>query len=97
MTSSSSVEPTAHAASSDAEQQLRQEIEQTREQLGDTVEALTAKADVKARAQAWLTARTGVLRDRLAGTTAQDRQQAAAAAGITLIAGYLVTRNWRKR
>jgi hypothetical protein len=97
MTSSSSVEPTAHAASSDAEQQLRQEIEQTREQIGDTVEALTAKADVKARAQAWLDARSAPLRGRLAGTTVQDRQQAAAAAGITLIAGYLVTRIWRRR
>jgi Protein of unknown function (DUF3618) len=30
---------------------LREEIEHTRQQLGDTVEALVAKADVKARAQ----------------------------------------------
>jgi hypothetical protein len=30
---------------------LRQEIEQTREELGETVEALAAKVDVKARAQ----------------------------------------------
>jgi Protein of unknown function (DUF3618) len=97
MTSSGSVEPAASGATSGAEQQLRQEIEQTREQIGDTVEALTAKADVKARAQAWLAARAGALRERLAGTTAQDRQQAAAAAAITLIAGYLVTRIWRKR
>ena len=32
--------------------QIQQEIEQTRERLGQTVEALAAKADVKARAQA---------------------------------------------
>ena len=32
--------------------ELQEEIEQTREHLGQTVEALAAKADVKARAQA---------------------------------------------
>ncbi|HEV3292539.1 MAG TPA: DUF3618 domain-containing protein, partial [Streptosporangiaceae bacterium] len=32
-------------------QELQQEIEQTREQLGDTVEQLVANADVKARAR----------------------------------------------
>lgn len=31
--------------------EIREEIEQTREQLGDTVEALGAKTDVKGRAQ----------------------------------------------
>ena len=92
MTSSGSVEPAASAASSDAEQQLRQEIAETREQLGDTVEALAAKADVKARARASLDARAGALRDQLAATTTRDRQQAAAAAAVTLIAGYLVAR-----
>jgi|SRR5690348_161885 len=34
-----------------AEQALTEEIEHTREQLGETVEALAAKADVKGRAQ----------------------------------------------
>jgi uncharacterized protein YPO0396 len=32
-------------------QELREEIEQTREELGDTVEALAAKTDVKAQAK----------------------------------------------
>jgi hypothetical protein len=32
-------------------EQLRAEIEETREELGDTVEALAAKTDVKARAK----------------------------------------------
>jgi ElaB/YqjD/DUF883 family membrane-anchored ribosome-binding protein len=32
-------------------QELQREIEQTREQLGDTVEALAAKTDVKAQAR----------------------------------------------
>ncbi len=37
-------------------QQLREEIEQTRTDLGGTVEALAAKTDVKARAKQQLTA-----------------------------------------
>jgi ElaB/YqjD/DUF883 family membrane-anchored ribosome-binding protein len=32
-------------------EEIRADIEQTREELGDTVEALAAKTDVKARAQ----------------------------------------------
>ena len=42
---------TAGEAPGDA-QQLREEIERTREDLGTTVEQLVAKADVKGRAQA---------------------------------------------
>ena len=37
--------------SPDDQQELEKEIEQTRERLGETVEALAAKVDVKARAQ----------------------------------------------
>ena len=33
-------------------EELREQIEETREELGDTVEALAAKTDVKARARA---------------------------------------------
>ena len=35
----------------DNPEQIQREIEQTREQMGDTVEALAAKTDVKARAR----------------------------------------------
>ena len=49
-------EPPAEAAPEgtvpEGEQELRQEIEETRERLGDTVELLVAKTDVKGRAQA---------------------------------------------
>jgi uncharacterized protein DUF3618 len=41
----------APPAPPDDPQELRQEIEQTREQLGDTVEELADRIDVKARAQ----------------------------------------------
>jgi hypothetical protein len=58
-------------------QQLAEEIERTREQLGETVEQLAAKADVKARAQDKASQLTG----RLKGKAGQARQQAAATAG----------------
>jgi ElaB/YqjD/DUF883 family membrane-anchored ribosome-binding protein len=50
-------------ATPDDQQELEKEIEQTREQLGQTVEALAAKVDVKARAQQEL----GQLTARLKG------------------------------
>jgi hypothetical protein len=62
---------------SEEQSELKQEIERTREQLGETVEALAAKADVKAQARAKASQVTGRLRSR----TAQARQQAAVAAG----------------
>jgi uncharacterized protein YjbJ (UPF0337 family) len=68
---------TAAAAPPDDPQQLTEEIERTREQLGETVEQLAAKTDVKARAQAKASQVTG----RLKGTAGQARQQAAAKAG----------------
>jgi len=115
MTSSEPAQPGAHTAAADAEQHLREEIEQTRDQLGETVEALAGKADVPARARTWATgqadrarliasrnraaatAQAATVRDRLADTTLRERQQAAAAAAITLIAGSLVIRRWRRR
>jgi len=58
-------------ATPDDQQELEKEIEQTRERLGETVEALAAKVDVKARAQEQL----GHLTVRLKGkaTEATDK------------------------
>jgi Protein of unknown function (DUF3618) len=58
----------------DDPEQLRQDIERTREQLGETVEALVAKADVKAQAKE----KVGQLTDRVKGGTAQAKEQATA-------------------
>ncbi|HEY7266036.1 MAG TPA: DUF3618 domain-containing protein [Trebonia sp.] len=58
--------------STDNPQQLAEEIERTRAQLGETVEALTAKTDVKAMAQA----KANQLGTRLKGKANQARQQA---------------------
>lgn len=57
--------------------ELQQEIEQTRGQLGETVEQLVAKTDVKARARAKAAGLTGQVR----GKTSQARTQAVARAG----------------
>jgi hypothetical protein len=67
----------AAAAPPDDPQQLAEEIKRTREQLGETVEQLAAKADVKARAQDKASQLTGRLKDK----AGQARQQAAATAG----------------
>jgi hypothetical protein len=57
--------------------ELRQEIEQAREQLGDTVERLAAKADVKAQAKA----KAAELADAVKSKVALAGAQAAARAG----------------
>ncbi len=58
-------------------QELEREIERTREQLGETVELLAAKADVKRRAQATATE----LSERIKSKGGQVRQKAAARGG----------------
>ena len=58
-------------ATPDDQQELEKEIEQTREQLGQTVEALAAKVDVKARAQQEL----GQLTARLKGKATEANRQ----------------------
>ena len=60
----------------DDPQGLQEEIERTRERLGQTVEALVAKVDVKARAQDEASRLIG----RLKGRAIQARQQASARA-----------------
>lgn len=54
------------------EQELQEEIEQTREQLGETVEELVAKADLKGRARA----KAADLTRRVKGRTARVRAKA---------------------
>jgi len=55
----------------DDQQELEKEIEQTRERLGETVEALAAKVDVKARAQQKLGQLTTQLKAK--ATEAKDK------------------------
>src|SRR2546430_14981292 len=67
----------AAPAAPDDPQELEREIERTREQLGETVELLAAKADVKSRAQAKATE----LSERIKSKAGQVRRQAAAPGG----------------
>jgi hypothetical protein len=69
-----SIEGTVVSAPGPADdpQGLQEEIERTREHLGQTVEALVAKVDVKARAQE----EAGRLIGRLKGRAIEARQQA---------------------
>ena len=66
----------AAAGPADGQQALREEIERTREHLGESVEALVAKADVKAQAQE----KARQLTELLKSTAAQGRERAATAA-----------------
>ena len=79
--------------------EIQQEIEQTRERLGQTVEELAAKADLKARARA----KTAEVKARAAEASGRVRQSQAVrrdwplamvAAGILAIGVALV---WRHR
>ena len=73
-------------------EELQQEIEQTRQQLGQTVDELAAKTDVKARARARATEVSGrVRRSQLV----QRRWPLALAAGV-LIAGSVAVWRWKK-
>jgi hypothetical protein len=75
------------------EMEIQQEIERTREHLGDTVDELAARADVRTRARA----KAAAMKDRAAGAAAQRRWPVvAAAAGAVVIGSVLIRRRRRK-
>ena len=64
-------------------EELQREIEQTREQLGDTVEALAAKTDVKAQAQQKIEATKATVagkKDEILGKARQASPEGASSA-----------------
>jgi hypothetical protein len=77
-------------------EQLRREIEQTRAELGATVEALSHKADVKAKARAKAEQAKTQAREKaeLARSQAQQKPQVPLAAGIgvAIVALWLIRR-----
>jgi hypothetical protein len=75
MTDATGGETAKGAAGAKGPEELRQQIEQTRGELGDTVSELAGKADVKGRALA----RAADLRDRAGAMTVQLRSTAAQA------------------
>ncbi|MCX4473265.1 hypothetical protein C5N14_18325 [Micromonospora sp. MW-13] len=60
---------------------LREEIRRTRVELGETMEALAAKADVKARLRSSAEQAKGRMRKQAAQTVARVREQATQSAG----------------
>ena len=79
--------------------ELQQEIERTREHLGQTVDELAAKADVKSRARA----KTAEVKGKAADVPGQVRRSqvvqrrwplAVAAVGVILVGSIAV---WRRR
>lgn len=97
--SESSAEPPAEAAPEGmvpgSEQELRREIEQTRERLGDTVDLLVAKTDIKGRAQAKIAGLAGRVRGKSAPARSKAADRAASArsqvAGKSLMARQKAT------
>lgn len=76
-------------------EELRQEIEQTRQRLGETVDELAAKADLKARVRSRAAEAKARARNRVAAVPAQVRQSqvvrrhwpdAVTAAGLVIMA-----------
>jgi hypothetical protein len=74
-------------------EELQQEIEQTRQRLGQTVDELAAKADVKARARTKATQVSGRVRH---SQLVQRRWPVAALAAGILIAGSVAVWRWKK-
>ena len=85
---------------------LRDQIEQTREDLGETVEALSAKADVKGQVREKVDERKAQLRDQQAQAQAklnevkgqaQENPTPFAAAAGGLLALLILIGLWRRR
>jgi len=84
-------------------EELHQEIEQTRQRLGETVDELAAKTDVKARARAKAAEAKVLTRAKAAELSGrvrrsqllQRRWPTALAAGV-LIAGSVAIWRWKK-
>ena len=89
-------------------QELEQEIERTREHLGETIDGLAGRADMKARALARAAEVKARAQDRAAGVSGRVRQSnavqsqvvqrgwpLAVAAGV-LIAGSVIIRRRRR-
>jgi hypothetical protein len=85
-------------------QEIQQEIERTREHLGETVDELAAKADMKARARAKAAEAKARAQDmaaqvsgRMAASDALRRRWPAAVAAGVVIVGSVALWRWNKK
>ena len=91
------------ASGGPTESELRKDIERTRQQLGETAEALAAKADVKARARQ----KAGQVKEQATARASQVKEQAAsgwrnnpaalAAAAAAAVFACIAIAAWRRR
>jgi ElaB/YqjD/DUF883 family membrane-anchored ribosome-binding protein len=91
------------------QERLVHEIEETRAELGDAVDALAQKADVKARLSEELEERKAAWRERVSSATPEDAKRAGSelartaeerpwpAIAVALALGLLVGRMLRRR
>jgi Protein of unknown function (DUF3618) len=80
--------------------EIQREIERTRERLGETVDELACRADIKARARAKaaaMKARATEASGRVRQSKAVQRRWPAAVAAGALVAGSVVVLIWRRR
>lgn len=80
----------------DDEREFREHIEQTREQLGQTVQQLAAKMDVKGMARAKAAELTGQVKGRTVAI-AKERRAPLAVAAAVLLAGCAGLLWWKSR
>ena len=85
-------------------QEMQQQIERTREHLGETVDELAARADMKARARAKAAEARARAQDmaaqvsgRMANSDALHRRWPAAVAAGVVIAGSVALWRWKKK
>ena len=74
-------------------QELEQQIERTREHLGETIDELAGQADMKARARA----RAAAVSDRVRQSQLLRRRWPVAVAAGVLIAGTVIIRRRRQK
>jgi ElaB/YqjD/DUF883 family membrane-anchored ribosome-binding protein len=76
-------------------EQLRRDVEDTRADLGDTVEELSQKADLKAQAKQKIEERKAALRGSRVAHTAEEKPFPAigVAFGAGVVLGWLITRS----
>jgi ElaB/YqjD/DUF883 family membrane-anchored ribosome-binding protein len=74
------------------DQELEREIERTREHLGDTIDELAGKADMKARARARAAEVKARAQDRAADVSGRVRQSKAAQSKA--VQGQVLQRRW---
>ncbi|MFP1624349.1 DUF3618 domain-containing protein [Streptomyces sp. 5K101] len=98
--------PASHDGGRPGLQELRAQVEHSREELGRTVAELAARTDVKARARRSATeakhhmaARTGHAKEQVAATVASPRGKAVsfvAGATAVLVLVMLARRRWHR-